>query len=201
MGAFSWPHFFRNAGVIALCVAAVAYVARFNIRDNVWPRNVGVVEPGVLVRSGRLTPAATEQVVREHGIRTIIDLGAYIERPYESRVSELTARALGVRLVRLSLEGDGTGDPDQYAEALRVIMDPANHPVLVHCAAGAQRTSGCVMLYRRLTVGKPFEAGIAEAEEFKHDPEKNPALLAYMRRWGDAIVEAVRGGGPVRRGE
>lgn len=200
MVAFSWPHFVRNALVVAAIVGAAAYVVRFNVRDNVWPRNVGVVEAGVLVRSGRLTPAATDKVVREHGIRTIVDLGAYIERPEESRVQELTARALGVRLVRLSLEGDGTGDPEQYAAALRVVMDEKAWPVLVHCAAGAQRTSGCVMLYRRLTRGTAFEESIVEAEEYKHDPEKNPALLEYMRRWGDAIVEAVRTGGPVKKG-
>jgi hypothetical protein len=196
---FSLKHFLRNAAAVALVVAAAIWFWRYGVRDHVIPRNFGVVEAGQIYRSGRLTPRATEQVVREHRIRTIIDLGAYTGDPVSTRVAEQTARALGVRRVVFTLEGDGTGDPQQYADALRIMTDPASQPVLIHCAAGAQRTSVCIMLYRRIFQGVPLEQSLGEAMEHRHDPRDNPALWAYVTRWADAIERAVRDGTPVDR--
>lgn len=196
---FSLKHFLRNATVVALVVAAAIWFWRYGVRDHVIPRNFGVVEAGQIYRSGRLTPRATEQVVREHRIRTIIDLGAYTGDAVSTRVAEQTARALGVRRVVFTLEGDGTGDPQQYAEALRIMADPASQPVLIHCAAGAQRTSVCIMLYRRIFQGVPLEQSLGEAMEHRHDPRDNPALWSYVTRWADAIERAVRDGTPVDR--
>ncbi len=198
-GRFSLKHFLRNAVVVALVVAAAVWFWRFGVRDHVIPRNLGTVEAGQIYRAGRLTPRTTERVVREHQIRTIIDLGAYTGDPVATRVAEQTARALGVRRVVFTLEGDGTGDPQQYAEALRIMADPANQPVLIHCAAGAQRTSVCIMLYRRIFQGVPLERSLGEAMEHRHDPSDNPALWPYVTRWADAIERAVREGTPVDR--
>lgn len=189
----------RNATLIALVAGAGVWFYRFGVRDHVIPRNFGVVDAGQVFRSGRLTPSTTKQVVEAHGIRTIVDLGAYVGDSERERVAADTARALGVRRFAFSLEGDGTGDPQQYVEALRLIADPANRPVLVHCAAGAQRSSACVLFYRAVYQGQSIEAGIDEAKAHRHDPEDNPAMLAYVRRWLGPIERAIRTGEPVAR--
>lgn len=186
--------------VIAL-IAAVAvlggFTLRYHVRDNVWPRNFGVVEEGKLYRSGRQTPAMFERLVREHRIKTIVDMGAFAEGSREEEFAARTAKALGVDRLVFRLEGDGTGDPNSYVRALRVIADPARQPVLIHCAAGAQRTSGCIMLYRNITQGQPLDKVYEEAFDFEHDPARNPKLWPYIYRWRDAINRAVKYGGTI----
>jgi len=55
----------------------------------------------------------------------------------------------GIECVEFLLPSDGTGDPEKYVRALQLMTDPQRQPVLVHCGAGAQRTSTAVILYPR----------------------------------------------------
>lgn len=189
----------RARGHIATKVLfAVALVAtlivgyRVAARDEVFPRNFGVVEPGVLYRAARLTPAATRQVVERYAIKTIVDLGAYDKSPADEEIARRTALALGVKRYVMRLNGDGTGNPDYYVQALKVLLDPANQPALVHCAAGTQRTGACVMMYRHMTQGTPYEAGLEEAKTYGHDPQDNPKLWPYVQKNAAEIERRVR---------
>lgn len=178
-------------------VAALAGVWFGKARFDVYPDNFGVVKAGVLYRSADLTPAATKKVHEEYGIRTIIDLGAFHVGSAGERVASETAEALGIQRYIFRLEGDGTGNPNAYVQAMRVINDPANQPVLVHCAAGAQRTSGCVILYRNLMQGVEFDRAYNEASDYRHDARKNPRLRAFLKAWTDQINRAYREDGLV----
>ena len=180
-------------GILVAVLAGVIYDK--GIHDHLIARNFGVVEPGEIYRSGRLTPAATRRVVENNDIKTIIDLGAYELGSPEELVASRTAEALGVTRYRMFLEGDGTGNPNVYVAALRILRDPANHPVLVHCAAGAQRTSGCIMLYRNFEQGVPFLDSYSESFGHGHDPSDNPRLPAYLIDHADEIEAALASGG------
>jgi hypothetical protein len=177
---------------IALGVGTLGYAKL--VRPNIVPKNFGVVEEGKLYRSGELTPSATERVVVERHIKTIIDLGGYSDDPAADRVAQRTADALGVERRVFRLEGDGTGNPNAYVEALRIITDPAKQPALVHCSAGSQRTGACVLLYREIVQGKPFPGEMSEAYEHGHDPAKNTKLRPYLDQWHAKIGEAFRAG-------
>lgn len=194
------PRVGRRLRWIVLVIAAVAgvWIAwHKEIRHHFLARNFGVVEEGVLYRSGRLTPSATERLRTRYGIRTIIDLGAYDRDPHGHELAERTAAALGITRYEFWLVGDGTGNPNCYVAALRVLSDPANHPVLVHCASGAQRTSGLAMLYQKAFHGRPFEETYPAMRAFKHDPENNPQLMSYLADHGEEILRALRSGGLV----
>lgn len=189
---WSWPRFARNAVLVAGAIAAGIWAWDQSIEPNLFPKNFGVVSEGVLYRSGELTPRTTRLVARRHGIRTIIDLGAHIPGTPEERRAQATADALGIRRVRVDLIGDAQGDPNDYAEALRVIADPENQPVLVHCAAGSQRTGCLVAVYRTGVEGSlTIDEALEEAQRYRHDPSDNPMLPEYARRWHEAIAEAA----------
>jgi protein tyrosine/serine phosphatase len=190
---FNLFKFCRNAAVIALAITLGVLVGR-NAYFNLVPKNLGVVEEGRLYRSGELTTESTKRVVQAHGIRTIVDLGAHDPGTPEEALAQRTAEALGVTRYRFPLFGDGTGDPNEYVRALRVIFDPANQPVLVHCAAGAQRTSMCVVLYRNIAQGVPIDEAYAEALEYRHDPLDNPKLKPMIDTWAGAIADSLRTG-------
>lgn len=185
----------RHVPLAVIVIAGVSIAAWFGgVRWHFSPKNFGVVEEGVLYRSAALTPAATKIVRDEYQIKTIVDLGAYDRDPEGERIAEETAEALGVRRLSFRLEGDGTGNPNAYVQALAVINDPANHPVLVHCSAGAQRTSGCVILYKEIIKGLPFDPAYEESKSYKHDPRKNPRLKPYLKTWQERIAESFKTG-------
>lgn len=192
-----------NAARFALLAAVVAalgawaYWSRGGVRDHLVPRNFGVVEPGHVYRAAALTPQALRKVHEEHGIRTIIDLGGFDVDPRGEDLARRAAESLGITRYVFHLSGDGTGNPNAYVAALRVLADERNHPVLVHCSAGAQRTSGCVVLYRDIVQGRDNAEARREALNFRHDPRDNPRLFEYLDDWQEKIRRAFRDGSQV----
>lgn len=164
------------------------------LRDRIFPKNFGIVEEGVLYRAGRLQPEMIRRVVGEHKIKTIIDLGADAPGSARDNAAAAAARELGVDRVRFNLLGDGSGNPNYYVEALRIMSDPARQPVLVQCGAGAQRTGAACILYRHAVQGKSIDEAYVEASKYRHDPGKDWRMLAYLAEWNDEIEEAWREG-------
>lgn len=195
--AFSVARFLRNALAVALIVTGGVLAYREWVRPNLFPKNFGVVTEGVLYRSGKLTPAATEKVVHAHGIRTIVDLGAFEPGTRGERLAQRTADALGVVRVRLDLEGDATGNPNYYAQALRIMTDPERQPVLVQCGAGSERTGCAIAMYRHLVEGVPMDDAYAETLRYKHNPRRNPRLREVFDAWTEPVGRALREGGQV----
>lgn len=164
---------------------------------NLAPKRFAPVVEGALYRSGQLTPAAMRAVVERHGLRTVVDLRDDDPSDPVMRRARLTAQALGVERVVMPLNGWGTGDPNSYANALRVMSDPDRHPVLVHCAAGTERTGCAVALFRTIVEGADAETALAESVDRGHDPEDNPRMHAYFHEWRDEIAASLRTGAPV----
>lgn len=187
-------HAARHAVIAAMVFVGIAAIVWFGgVRWHFTPKNFGVVESGVLYRSARLTPAATRIVHDKYRIKTIVDLGGSEPGSRQDQIAQETADALGMTRKVFRLGGDGTGNPNAYVEALRVITDPANQPVLVHCSAGAQRTSGCIILYKNIVEHQPIDSVYDEARSYKHDPRKNTRLRPYLETWAEKIGEAYRG--------
>lgn len=176
----------------ACLLGAVGY--RDLVHPNLFPKRFGAVVPGEIYRSGKLTPAALAGVVEEHGIQTIVDLGAWEEGSRADRREQRTAEALGVDRIRLDLVGDATGDPNAYLKALRVMTDPESQPVLVHCGAGTERTGCLVVLYRMGEQGWSMEEVYAEADQSGHDPRRNPKLREVLETWSGRVLEAYATG-------
>lgn len=162
-------------------VAAPGVYAAVRLRR---PRNFGVVRDGALYRSGQLTPGAFERVLTEYHIRTVVTL-----RPVRDAGAnpdgweEDVCRARGVRHVRVApREEPGYAGLDRMAEGFLAVMDdPANHPVLVHCLAGRDRTGTMCAIYRMEFDRWPPERAAAEMREFDFDPAKDAAAKAYER--------------------
>jgi tyrosine-protein phosphatase SIW14 len=190
------------APVVAL-VAVVAVALSFNtaIRRNIFPKNFGVVDEGRVYRAGQLTPAAMRRVHAQYGFKTVIDLGSAEPGTRLDRRNQRTADSLGLLRYRFDLVGDATGNPNAYAQALRIMTDPEHQPVLVHCGAGSERTSCAVILYNNIARQVPLDEGLAGAKNFKHNPRRNPHLGRVLEEWGELIIEAHRTGGPVAGAE
>jgi len=169
--------------VVVLVSLAAARDKFAAIRDYFIPKRFDVVEPGRIYRSGQISSNLVRGVLQRHGIRAVVDLTFDNPRD-ENHQAELAAIAeLGIERRLCPLNSDGTGDVGIYADAVEAIVaaERAGKPVLVHCAAGAQRTGGVIAIYRMLVQGRGVESAIAEMEAHGYNPEVSPKLVRYLQ--------------------
>jgi hypothetical protein len=160
-------------GVVVLL--AWAWKGR-ELKDHLIVRNFGVVVEGEVYRSGRLSTTTLRRVIRENGIRTVVDLGAYDHRPEQGHRIRETADELGVTKFDVTMIGDGRANPNGYVEVLRILADPQRRPVLVQCS--------------------PIQEAYPEAFLHGHEPD-SWKMLAYVADWAGAIGDAYRTGRPI----
>lgn len=175
----------RTLGLIAaLAVAAIVgdMVWEREIRDRIIAKHWATVVPGKLYRSGQISPTLIEGMLTRHGIRTIINLQGESLDDEKQRAEHEVAITRGIEEVRCPLGGDGTGDIRSYAVALREIRSclADEKPVLVHCAAGAQRTGGVIAAYRMLLENASPQGAYAEMKAHGWKPVKDQILIDYL---------------------
>lgn len=155
--------------------------------NQVSPKNFSEVTPGVLYRSGQMLPAHFEQIVRKHGIRTVVCLN-----PGEQPQEPILARKLGVTPVDFEMPGSGRGEPAQFYRFLELLGDPQRQPVLVHCAAGAYRTGVSVALYRMLYQGWTLEDATNEMSYCGCPIDTDQDLVEFVRTTFEGIPQALK---------
>jgi protein tyrosine/serine phosphatase len=185
----------------------VAGILAFNhreitaLRDRFIPKRWGVVEEGKIYRSGQLSRHLVREMLRKHHIQRVVDLT--FDNPEDANhEAELAAiLELGIERRLCPLLSDGTGDTHIYAQAVAAVAEAAREgkPVLVHCAAGTQRTGGVVALYRMLVQGKSPEFAFAEMRKYKYDPRSSPLLLEYVNAHIAEIAEDLVVVGTIER--
>ena len=180
---------------LGVSIGAGVYVYDEYVKPNVVIRKFGVVEEGQITRSGRMTPATMRKLYNRTHVKTMIDLGMYKTGTPDEIAAQKTADELGITRHRLFLKGDATGNPNYYVHALRLMTDPDNLPVHIHCNAGAQRTSAAVILYRVIVQGETIPEVYPEAFNYGHHPSTDWILLHYVTTWLEPIRQAYESGG------
>jgi protein tyrosine/serine phosphatase len=173
----------RPAVVLAVCVlAGSAWFWESVAKDRVIPKRWAVVEGHQIYRSGQLSGSLVKRTLARHGIKVIVALTGDDPQDKNQQAEKQTAAELGIDLLRFPLNGDGTGDVHQYAGAVAAVIhaERQGKPVLVHCAAGAQRTGGTIAFYQLLVDRKPPATVIRDLRHHGWNPKRNPNLLPYL---------------------
>jgi hypothetical protein len=169
-------------GVAVAIAATVIGLWSIVLRDRFVPKRFGVVVPGKVFRSGQISRFLIADVVSRNEIGTIIDLNG-LEPDNSDQQAELDlAKAKGIRHWRFPLRGNATGEIDHYAGAVAAIVESEREgrPVLVHCAAGTQRTGACVSFYRLLVRHDPPESVYRELKKYGWNPRSDQVLVDYV---------------------
>jgi tyrosine-protein phosphatase SIW14 len=162
--------------VLGLTVAAITAATPlvYSSHRSSYSRNFRVVEEGVLYRSGQLTPAGLDRIVRERGIRTVVSLRAP-GRTDSWEVQFCLDRGLNHRRIVPRVWGaDEQGDvpaAEAVKEFLDVMDDSKNYPVLVHCFAGIHRTGTMCAIFRMEYQCWPAERAINEMQQCGFEPK------------------------------
>jgi len=150
--------------LVALVLASFvpAFAAPPTARPATWAAAVAAndvenlyrVEPD-LYRSARPRTAGFREL-SALGVKTVLDV--------ESSGDELLARGSSLKLFHVPMTAFGLRD-DRVLQALRIMADPANRPIVVHCHLGADRTGALVALYRVVVEGWSKEDAIREMDD------------------------------------
>jgi len=112
------------------------------------------VEPD-LYRSARPQSAGFHEL-QALGVKTVLDV--------ESPGDDGAAHGSSLKLFHVPMNAFGLQD-DLVLKALRIMADPANRPMVVHCQHGADRTGAMVALYRMVVQGWTREDALREMND------------------------------------
>jgi len=114
------------------------------------------------------------------GVKMMIDLAAEGDR-----AEEANAKAAGINFVRIPMTTHQIPSPAVIAQFLKLVNDPANQPVYVHCIGGKHRTGVMTAIYRMTVDGWNAAKAFAEMKHYKFGadflhPEFKDFVNAYV---------------------
>ena len=179
--------------VIAI-VGLVIWLWKNVLEDRLIPKRWGVVQAGKIYRSGRLSAALVKRTLRKNNIAVIIDLTGDAPGNKDQNAEKKAAVELGIERLNFPLRGNGTGDINNYAQAIAAIVDAKRKgkPVLVHCAAGAQRAGGVIACYRMLVEKKSPSFAYAELLRYDWKDKPDQILLNYINSNMAKLAELLK---------
>jgi protein tyrosine phosphatase (PTP) superfamily phosphohydrolase (DUF442 family) len=118
-------------------------------------KNLYRIENG-LYRGSQPTAAGFREL-QALGVRTVLDLAG-------GKGDAALVSGDSLKLVHIPMSATGLHD-DRVLEALRVMADPDNRPLMVHCRQGADRTGAMVALYRVVVQGWSKQKALLEMKE------------------------------------
>jgi tyrosine-protein phosphatase SIW14 len=102
--------------------------------------------------------------LKKLGVKTVVDL-----RGDGKKWAPATARAAGLRYFNIPLAASQPATDEQTAEFLRLVNDPANWPVYVHCKGGRHRTGALTAVYRITQEGWTADEAFKEMLAYDFD--------------------------------
>lgn len=110
------------------------------------------------------------------GVKTVVDLQQDGERNEQQMVE-----AAGMKFHRIGLSDSSWPSPEKAEQFLKIVNDPANQPVFIHCHGGRHRAGVMTAIYRMTHDG--WDADRAYSEMKQYDFERglgHGALKDYV---------------------
>jgi tyrosine-protein phosphatase SIW14 len=100
------------------------------------------------------------------GVKTDIDL----TKDGDPNEAAMAQRA-GLKFFRIPMTKHVVPTPDQIAQFMKIVSDPANQPVYVHCQGGRHRTGVMTALYRLIADHWSADQAFAEMQKYRFGAE------------------------------
>ena len=154
--------FFKRLGLAFVLIfglpasGALGWAAYLRLSGNI--HQVGTSN---VYRSAQLSISTLESVIKEYGIKSIINLrGSQQNSAWYDAERETSAR-LEVTYIDLPLSANE--EPDEaILDHLIATMRDTPKPLLIHCEGGADRSGLAAALYQHVIVGESYEKAAAE---------------------------------------
>lgn len=193
-------------GLYVLCVMAAlgitfAIVWDQYLNERLFPRGFAVTEQDGIYRSGQINRFIIRDVLRDYEIDVVLFMSNDKANRPDVQEEALACREMGIARYNHPLRGDGTGDVQQYVEALSTLIKARQEGkrVLVHCHTGAQRTGGMIAFYRVLAKGWSGQQAYLEMLANNHDPFDNTKMIPYLNANMRTVAEQLHERGLIER--
>lgn len=159
-----------------VCLLSALTIASAAQRDasNIGIRNFGCIN-GDYYRGAQ--PRERDYAdLAAAGVKTVIDL----QKDGEAGEQQLV-EAAGMKFYRIGLSDSSWPSQEKATQFLKIVNDPANQPVFIHCHGGKHRAGAMTAIYRMTHDG--WSADRAYDEMRKYDFESgfgHGALKAYV---------------------
>ena len=159
-------------------------------------RNWGVVEAGRLYRSNHPLPFQLRAAVRDHGIRTLLNLRGHRMDCGADFLSRREAARLGIVHADAPFESRGAPHRDRI-ERLAAMLPELPEPILMHCKSGADRTGLIAAIWLLLQGRHPAEAAAQLSLRFGHVAAARTGILdafiaLYAAAWPKPFLAWLR---------
>ena len=184
----------RKTIIALFALITSLYILIEEVRPRVFPKRFGEVVEHEIFRSGRIHEDIYSYVLRDNEIDVII---SFTERKpnHDWQLHEIEiAKDLDIPIYRFPLKGDGTGNPAEYQKALVKLKQEENaeKKILLHCAAGTNRTGGAVFLYRTIFEEIADNKAISEMKLYDFSFDDNRHLIPYLKNIRPSVESALR---------
>ena len=100
--------------------------------------------------------------------------------------------AAGMKFVRIPMTTHVPPTTEQIDSFLRVVNDPANQPVYVHCADGKHRTGVMTAVYRMTQNGWTSDQAFKEMKSYKFGADfLHPEFKKFVFAFNPALAAAA----------
>lgn len=175
----------RSVLLAFICLFAITGVVSTFIygRHYIYPKRFAEVEPGRLYRSGLMETWPMERMFDLYHFKTILTL--LVDEPdNRPQAKERTmADQKGIKILRIPMPGNGLAAFDDLDRAADIMADASRYPILIHCAAGVQRTGAVYAAYRMKHCGWDFDRAIQEGERYGCSLADHSELVAHLRNY------------------
>jgi len=120
------------------------------------------------------------------GVKTVIDL----TKDGDSQEPSL-AQAVGMKFYRIPMTTHDTPSAEKVAQFLKLVDDPANGPVYVHCQGGRHRTGVMTAIYRMSNDHWTADQAFAEMKKYKYGADfLHPEFKQFVYSY-ESLVQAT----------
>ena len=150
------------------------------------------VQPTILYRDGNRDLREFRHTMDADHIRTVVSLidDQELADPAKPqfREEEAYCRDHGIRQVRIPVKLGGWPTTDQLQQFFGIVAEPANRPVLVHCAQGVRRTGMFMAAYQLSVMDRsvPYTKGTIQA--FGHKDRDLDDIRTFIDHYDPATA-------------
>ncbi len=170
---------------VFFAAVGIAFLA-FSLYYVFFSDRIDTVVKGRVYRSAQLSADGLQKIIREKGIRSIINLrGNYTEAEWYIREREISERN-SVRLYDIMLSAH---DLPEYGKLMSIldVLSRAERPILIHCKRGSDRTGMVSALVLVLEEDPPLSR-IKEQFSWRHGVfpfyrSIGPLFFAKYEQW------------------
>ncbi|MGC1617277.1 MAG: tyrosine-protein phosphatase [Candidatus Acidiferrum sp.] len=126
--------------------------------------------------------------LKKLGITTIVDLRA--EDPARINWEEQESESLGMRFVRIPVDGWSPPTDQQVAQFLSLFLNNPQEKVFVHCEFGEDRTGVFVASYRMAFEKFPPDEALKEMYYFGFHGFWHPSMATFVESFPARLVSA-----------